>query len=106
VGASERVQIGFGFAPRVHRIDRGQLAISSGIKRCAFSRQCVIAQLHVGDRSRDDWTEIQESDEKVRLSTFMQRLRDAAVAAVQLPEDLCLVVCGDGAGSDGRYVAS
>jgi hypothetical protein len=34
--------------------------MSSGIKRCAFGRQCVIAELHVGDRSRDDWTEIQE----------------------------------------------
>jgi hypothetical protein len=36
--------------------------MSSGIKRCAFGRQCVIAELHAGDRSRDDWTEIQESD--------------------------------------------
>jgi hypothetical protein len=36
--------------------------VSSGINRCAFGRQCVIAELHVGDRSRDDWTEIQESD--------------------------------------------
>jgi hypothetical protein len=35
--------------------------MSSGIKRCAFGRQCVIAELRVGGRSRDDWTEIQES---------------------------------------------
>jgi hypothetical protein len=34
--------------------------MSSGIKRCAFGRQCFIAELHAGDRSRDDWTEIQE----------------------------------------------
>jgi hypothetical protein len=34
----------------------------SGIMRCAFGRQCVIAELHAGDRSRGDWTEIQESD--------------------------------------------
>jgi hypothetical protein len=32
--------------------------MSSGIKRCAFGRQCVIAEFHVGDRSRDDWTEL------------------------------------------------
>jgi hypothetical protein len=36
--------------------------MSSGIKRCAPGRQCVIAELYVGDRSRDDWTEIQEFD--------------------------------------------
>jgi hypothetical protein len=36
--------------------------MSSGIKRGAFGRQCVIAELHVGDRPRDDWTAIQESD--------------------------------------------
>jgi hypothetical protein len=36
--------------------------MSSGIRRCAFGRQCVIAELHAGDRPRDDWTEIQESD--------------------------------------------
>jgi hypothetical protein len=36
--------------------------MSSGIKRCAFGRQCVIAELHAGDRPRGDWTEIQECD--------------------------------------------
>jgi hypothetical protein len=37
--------------------------MSSGIKQCcAFGRHCVIANLRVGDRSRDDWTEIQELD--------------------------------------------
>ena len=36
--------------------------MSSGIKQCcAFGRHCVIANPRVGDRSRDDWTEIQES---------------------------------------------
>jgi hypothetical protein len=35
--------------------------MSSDIKRCAFGRHCVIANLRVGDRSRGDWTEIQES---------------------------------------------
>jgi hypothetical protein len=35
--------------------------MSSGIKQCcAFGRHCVIANLRVGDRPRDDWTEIQE----------------------------------------------
>jgi hypothetical protein len=37
--------------------------MSSGIKQCcAFGRHCVIANPRVGDRPRDDWTEIQESD--------------------------------------------
>jgi hypothetical protein len=44
--------------------------MSSGIKQCcAFGRHCVIASqasqsrsLLAGARSRDDWTEIQESD--------------------------------------------
>jgi hypothetical protein len=37
--------------------------MSSGIKQCcAFGRHCVIANPRVGDRSRDDWTEIQEYD--------------------------------------------
>jgi hypothetical protein len=56
------------------------------------------------DRSRDDWTEIQESDEKWRIPALMRKLKGAAGDTVQLPEDLRLVVDGLGAG-DGRYVA-
>ena len=76
----------------------------SGIKHCAFGRQCIIARLHIGDRSRSDWTEIQESDEKVRLSTFMQKLTSKAVAPELVPEDLRLEV-GKGV-VVGGYAAS
>ena len=76
--------------------------MSSGIKHCAFGRQCFIAELHVGDRTRSDWTEIQESDKKVRLSTFMQKVTSKAPELV--PEDLRLEV-GKGV-VVGGYVAS
>jgi hypothetical protein len=63
VGVYERVAIGVSCSLRSLTSHRGQLAMSSGIKQCcAFGRHCVIANLRVGDRSRDDWTEIQESD--------------------------------------------
>ena len=74
------------------------------IKHCAFGRQCIIAELHAGDRTRSDWTEIQESDEKVLLSTFMQRLASKAVAPELVPEDLRLEV--DKGVVIGGYVAS
>jgi hypothetical protein len=46
---------------REHRCIK--LAMSSGIKHCcAFGRHCVITNPRVGDRSRGDWTEIQESE--------------------------------------------
>jgi hypothetical protein len=62
--------------------------MSSGIKRCAFGRQCVITEFYVGDRSRDDWTGIQESDEKWGIPTSMRKLKGAAGDTLQLPEDL------------------
>ena len=78
--------------------------MSSGIKHCAFGRRCVIAELHAGDRSRSYWTEIQECDKKVRLSTSMQKLTSKAVAPELVPEDLRLEV-GKGV-VVGGYVAS
>ena len=66
--------------------------MSSGIKHCAFGRQCFIAELHVRERTRRDWTEIQECDKKMKLSTFMQKLTSKAVAPELVPEDLRRVV--------------
>ena len=66
--------------------------MSSGIKHCAFGRQCFIAELHAGDRSRSDWIEIQDCDYKMKLSTFMKKLTSKAVARDLVPEDLRRVV--------------
>ena len=68
--------------------------MSSGIKHCAFGRQCIIAQLHAGDRTRSDWTEIQEDDYTVNVSTFMEKLTSTAVARERVPEDLRLGAWG------------
>ena len=62
--------------------------MSSGIKQCcAFGRHYVVANLRVGDRSRDDLTEIQESGYKWRIPTLadaQKLLKAAAGDAVQL----------------------
>jgi hypothetical protein len=63
--------------------------MSSGIKQCcAFGRHYVVANLRVGDRSRDDLTEIQESGYKWRIPTLMQGLKAADRDTVQLLEYL------------------
>ena len=73
-------------------------------RHCAFHRQYIIAQLHAGDRTRNDWTEIQEDDYAVNVSTFMQKVTSKAVAPELVPEDLRLEV-GKGV-VVGGYVAS
>ena len=78
--------------------------MSSGTKRCALGVHCFIFKFHIYDRSRVDWTEIQDSDEKWKVTTLMGKVNCAAGETLHLAEDvrveLDYLAAQDG---DGRY---
>ena len=78
--------------------------MSSGTKRCALGVHCFIFKFRIYDRSRVDWTEIQDSDEKWKVTTLMGKVNCAAGETLHLAEDvrveLDYLAALDG---DGRY---
>ena len=62
--------------------------MSSGTKHCALGVHCFIFKFHIRDRSRVDWTEIQDSDEKTKVTTLMGKINCAAGETVHLAGDV------------------
>ena len=78
--------------------------ITSGAKRrCALGVHCVIAALRAHDHTCDDWTEIQDSDEKSKVTTLMGKVNRAAGETLHLAEDVRVELDYLDALDDGRY---
>jgi hypothetical protein len=54
--------------------------MSSGTKHCALGVHCFIFKfrIRIRDRSRVDWTEIQDSDEKTKVTTLLLKAEGGA----------------------------
>ena len=77
--------------------------MSSGTKRCALGVHCFIFKFHIYDRSRVDWTEIQDSDEKSKVTTLMGKVNRAVGETLHLAEDVRMELDYLAALDDGRY---
>ena len=77
--------------------------MSSGTKRCALGVHCFIFKFHIYDRSRVDWTEIQGSDEKSKVTTLMGKVNRAVGETLYLAEDVRVELDYLAALDDGRY---
>ena len=54
--------------------------MSSGTKHCALGVHCFIFKfrIRIRDRTRVDWTEIQDSDEKTKVTTLLLKAERGA----------------------------
>ena len=77
--------------------------MSSGTKRCALGVHCFIFKFYIYDRSRVDWTEIQDSDEKSKVTTLMGKVNRAVGETLHLAEDVRVELDYLAALDDGRY---
>ena len=77
--------------------------MSSGTKRCALGVHCFIFKFYIYDRSRVDWTEIQDSDEKSKVTTLMGKVNRAVGETLHLAEDVRMELDYLAALDDGRY---
>ena len=77
--------------------------MSSGTKRCALGVHCSIFKCRIYDRSRVDWTEIQDSDEKTKVTTLLLKAEGAAGETLHLAEDVRVELDYLAALDDGRY---
>ena len=76
--------------------------MSSGTKHCALGVHCFIFKFHIRDRSRVDWTEIQDSDEKTKVTTLLLKAERGAgdtLLAEDVRRELDYLTALDG----GRY---
>jgi hypothetical protein len=77
--------------------------MSSGTKRCALGVHCFVFKLHIYDRSRVDWTGIQDFDEKSKATTLLLKAEGAAGNTVHLAEDVRMGLDYLDALGGGRY---
>ena len=76
--------------------------MSSGTKHCALGVHCFSFKFHIRDRSRVDWTEIQGSDEKTKVTTLLLKAEGGAgdtLLAGDVRRELDYLTALDG----GRY---